>query len=340
MTEGVGTYLWRAPEVLSGREPSSGAAVDAWGLGAVAHWMLLDNPPPLDGPGAARERLLRSFIMNDFRDRPAVAEHIAALLHPDPAQRPDDLRAWASEMRRIIHRKRSRVRLTHAIRSATVPLTLMALGAFAAVVVLAGWRSPTTPEPVVAAATRDRTASHAVEPSATTLPTTLPTTTSAEPLPSSNAPVERPTGSAEIECEGHGATKFRADPPIGMQPRTVIFTLDGPSATFECPGPVVSAVIQTMEVTFDDVSCSTVSLKPTRGVATILWNDGSTFHAGVEVQLTDPSHGSFVLRGTSGLHALRAVAYFGFSGSEGSCAEGGITGELIQVDSMQVFPNG
>ena len=46
LTEGAGTYLWRAPEVLGGPgEP--GPASDVWGIGALAYWVLLVQYPLL-----------------------------------------------------------------------------------------------------------------------------------------------------------------------------------------------------------------------------------------------------------------------------------------------------
>ena len=57
LTSGVGTHLWRAPEVVGGvGEP--GPASDAWGIGALAYWVLLREPPPLDSAASARERLV------------------------------------------------------------------------------------------------------------------------------------------------------------------------------------------------------------------------------------------------------------------------------------------
>ena len=50
MTAGIGTHLWRAPEVVAGTgEP--GPAADVWGVGALAYWAIVGEPPPLDRRG-------------------------------------------------------------------------------------------------------------------------------------------------------------------------------------------------------------------------------------------------------------------------------------------------
>ncbi len=77
MTQGVGTYRWRAPEVLSGSAPLS-TAIDVWGLGALAYWALTGQPPGLEGAAAAREQLVHAPRCQELRDPVGVATHIAA----------------------------------------------------------------------------------------------------------------------------------------------------------------------------------------------------------------------------------------------------------------------
>lgn len=89
----VGTYGWRAPEVVHGRAVVD-PAVDAWGLGALGHWLLTGTPPPLDGEGSARERM--AHAVSATPRGAAVADHLAALLRTDPRQRPRDLGDWAT----------------------------------------------------------------------------------------------------------------------------------------------------------------------------------------------------------------------------------------------------
>ncbi len=128
MTQGVGTYLWRAPEVLSARSESIGAATDVWGLGAIAHWLLVDAPPPLDGAAAARERIATRLIADGCPTGDVIARQVSELLHSASRDRPCDLLAWS---RRLGTPDRRRiVRLT---------LTPLVLGALAIGLFTTGW---------------------------------------------------------------------------------------------------------------------------------------------------------------------------------------------------------
>lgn len=104
LTQGVGTYRWRAPEVLSGSS-SITTAVDVWGLGAIAYWALVGEPPGLDGAGAARERLTHSPRCRQVADPIGVAGHIATLLETDPTNRPTDLVRWGHQLDAILTRR-------------------------------------------------------------------------------------------------------------------------------------------------------------------------------------------------------------------------------------------
>ncbi len=92
MTQGVGTYQWRAPEVLgpSGKQTS---AVDAWGLGALGHWILTGDPPDLDGAGPSRERMRAAAAAAGVAHGDAVADQLAQLLETRPQDRPE-LERW------------------------------------------------------------------------------------------------------------------------------------------------------------------------------------------------------------------------------------------------------
>jgi hypothetical protein len=103
LTRGVGTYRWRAPEVLSGSAPIT-AAVDAWGLGALGYWMLTGDPPGLEGAGTAREQILHAPRARELPDPAGTAQLISALLETDPRRRPDDLHRWSSRLAIILRR--------------------------------------------------------------------------------------------------------------------------------------------------------------------------------------------------------------------------------------------
>ena len=113
LTVGVGTYRWRAPEVLTGSTPIT-TAVDAWGLGAVTFWCFTGQPPGLEGAAAARERLLHADGVRRLPDPDRFATHVASLLVTNPARRPHDLRRWAEQLEELTNpspagRRRERV---------------------------------------------------------------------------------------------------------------------------------------------------------------------------------------------------------------------------------------
>jgi WD40 repeat protein len=96
-TLGAGTYLWRAPEVIGGPgEP--GPASDAWGLGALAYWVLLAESPRLEGAAAARELLTPAAKSAGFADAKALSGRIAEMLETHPQRRPTDLSRWADDI--------------------------------------------------------------------------------------------------------------------------------------------------------------------------------------------------------------------------------------------------
>ncbi len=101
LTQGAGTYQWRAPEVLGG-PGSPGPASDVWGVGALAYWVLMNEPPRLEGAGAAHERLLPAARGAGIHDPAGTAGHVAGLLETDPDHRPTDLNRWADELDRLM----------------------------------------------------------------------------------------------------------------------------------------------------------------------------------------------------------------------------------------------
>jgi serine/threonine protein kinase len=125
LTEGVGTYLWRAPEIVGG-PGTPGKASDVWGVGALAFWAIVGEPPRLEGAELAAAKMREAAGGWDFRDPAALAAHVAALLETHPDRRPTDLAAWSRELRAITSGHRRRRSSWHA--SARVA-GLAALGA-------------------------------------------------------------------------------------------------------------------------------------------------------------------------------------------------------------------
>jgi len=131
LTKGVGTYRWRAPEVLSGAAPTT-AATDAWGLGAIAYWLLVGEPPGLEGAATARERILASQRTRQLNDPAGIATHIAQLLQTTPAERPGDLNKWARQLDAILTHRTTRTQ-----RRIATGATLLAIPAIALTLLVA-----------------------------------------------------------------------------------------------------------------------------------------------------------------------------------------------------------
>lgn len=193
MTAGIGTYRWRAPETLSDLGPPTGTASDVWGLGAVAHWMLVGEPPALDGAAASRKRIAEA--LRGHPRRAAIAGHISSLLHSSPDDRPSDLGAWASRFVRLTNPVSA-----HRRRSAAAALTVAALAAAVAVAFLpagqvdeAGARTTGSPAVLVRGATTVAGPSTTVVVETTVATAAPPSTTEAAPTTGPVTPTLDPT---------------------------------------------------------------------------------------------------------------------------------------------------
>lgn len=128
MTRGAGTFLWRAPEVLGG-PGMPGKESDAWGIGALAYWVVVGEPTRLEGADSAREQILQMARELELPDPPALASHISSLLESRPRDRLTDLDHWANILEPILSGARRRAR--------NLRLGLVATGAALVVVALA-----------------------------------------------------------------------------------------------------------------------------------------------------------------------------------------------------------
>jgi serine/threonine protein kinase len=97
LTEGAGTYLWRAPEVV-GAPGDPGTPSDAWGVGALAYWVLVGVPPKLEGAAVACEAVTLAAKEKGLPHPRALGKSVAGLLESDPQRRRGDLAVWADEL--------------------------------------------------------------------------------------------------------------------------------------------------------------------------------------------------------------------------------------------------
>ena len=96
-----------APEVVGGPgEP--GPASDVWGVGALAYWVLLGEPPRLEGADTARKVLEPAAGQAGFVDPQGLSSCISELLETHPKDRPTDLARWADEFDLSVAGKRRR----------------------------------------------------------------------------------------------------------------------------------------------------------------------------------------------------------------------------------------
>lgn len=156
----AGTPGWLSPEVAAGHAP--GHAADVWGVGAIAHHLLVGSPPRLDGAACSRERLQFMGARTGLRDADELATHISRLLESEPGRRPDDLDRWADRLDAVLDgRGRSHRRRLVAATG------VVAIGALALIAVVGGNDDPETP---TAAASASASASRRVAPPTTTPP--------------------------------------------------------------------------------------------------------------------------------------------------------------------------
>jgi len=100
-TEGVGTFLWRAPEVIGG-PGLPGPSSDDWGVGAIAYWVLTGDPPRLEAAKVARDRILNAARSRGCKRPIELADHISVLLEADAHKRPRDMAKWADQLDEIL----------------------------------------------------------------------------------------------------------------------------------------------------------------------------------------------------------------------------------------------
>jgi serine/threonine protein kinase len=103
LTQGAGTFLWRAPEVL-GWPGTPGPASDSWGIGALAYWVLIGEATRLEGADVARERLLHRCNELGVVEPEALSAQIAGLLESHPARRCGNLDEWAESVEAMLDR--------------------------------------------------------------------------------------------------------------------------------------------------------------------------------------------------------------------------------------------
>lgn len=122
----IGTYQWRAPELLDRASPR-GFGIDTWGVGAIAHWLLIGQPPRLDGGAAARERLIASPAMAQLGNSNAICCQVARLLESSPSERPADLELWSAELERLLQHRRTRPQRLRVLASAGLSLAVLGM---------------------------------------------------------------------------------------------------------------------------------------------------------------------------------------------------------------------
>jgi len=86
----AGSAAYLAPEVFAGSPPS--AASDRFGFGATAYFLVCGVNPNHANPAEMRARLLQ---VPGIVDQSGFADHMMAMMHPDPARRPTACIEWA-----------------------------------------------------------------------------------------------------------------------------------------------------------------------------------------------------------------------------------------------------
>ena len=89
----AGTPYYMAPEVVGGGV--FGEASDRYALGATAYYTIVGEPPTLGDFAGMRVKLTRARGVDGRVD---LADHVLAMMNPDPAQRPANTVEWAQAL--------------------------------------------------------------------------------------------------------------------------------------------------------------------------------------------------------------------------------------------------
>lgn len=121
-----GRICGASPEVI-GRPGDPGPASDAWGAGALAYWVLMAEPPRLEGAAAAREFLTPAARTAGLADAKGVSRRISELPETHPQHRRRDLTRWVDELDHSVTRTHPR-RSRHLVAVAAVVVVALAGG--------------------------------------------------------------------------------------------------------------------------------------------------------------------------------------------------------------------
>jgi len=309
LTEGLGTYMWNAPETLGGSPEPAGAAADAWGLGALAHWLFVGDPPRLDGAASSRERIERS--LRPHLDARVIAKAVAELLESEPGRRPHDLARWSSRLR---HRRAQRPARTLATRIGLVGALLVAALAVRAAMSPGDSDESRSPRTGVTTAVPEATS------------TTLPP--------------------AEVRCRGEGVGLLSSNPPITTTPAVVSFTLVEPSTAIACedetPEGMTSVYLDGLSVAFSNLTCPDVTgSSDADGKLRMVWSDGRASRGSAQVTLNSKLEGSLTttiedgpFTGATGETRFHYAVPIGATQAFTGDCTAGITSETVVINEI------
>ncbi len=336
LTDGAGTYLWRAPEVIGG-PGMPGAASDAWGVGALACWVLVGDPPRLDAAAVAQSTLVHAARVAGFPRPTELGRHIARLLESHPDDRPGDLLRWADGLVAVAAGDVGPPRWRRPVPVVAAAVLLVALGA-AAVPALAGHGSAdrslepvgaatpgtsavtdrsaqgTDPAPVVAGATT--TASPTTVSTTTTTGAPVGTATPPASTVTASSPPAHPTRSSKTTHHPGESTTLL---PIPRTDLTVPPTTTEPTTTTTRPAPVTYA--------------------ETTGGPSHTWTDyvdaggreGPTIRSGRTVQISCVVHGFEVADGNTWWYRIASAPWNDafYVSADASYNDGATSGSLL-----------
>jgi serine/threonine protein kinase len=317
LTDGAGTYLWRAPEVIGG-PGMPGAASDAWAVGALAYWVLVGDPPRLDAAAVAQSTLVHAARVAGFPRPTELGRHIARLLESHPDDRPGDLSRWADGLEAVAAGDVGPSRWRRPVPALAAAVLVVAIGA-AVVPALAGHRGADRSLESVGTVTTGPSAVTDRSAQGTDPTTAVPGPSTTRPAPATVSSVSSTTTGAPTGTAAPPASTGAAARPPAHRTRSSGSTKHPAGSTTLQPHPPThqNAPTTTTRPTTTTTRPKPVTYAETTGGPSHTWTDyldaggreGPTIRSGRTVQISCVVHGYEVADGNTWWYRIASAPW-------------------------------